>query len=305
MLNFKEFISKSKTALCLVALLSLSLMTRAQHNELSSRLSQSIEGKKAQIGIAVIIDGKDTITINNSNRYPMCSVFKFHQALAVMDYLNQHNLPLDTKVPIRASDLKENTYSPLRDKYPNGNIEMSIADLLKYTLQLSDNNACDILFDYAGGTQHADRYIRSLGIQDFAIVATEDEMHQDLQKGYANWTSPLATAKLLEVFLNKPLFDENLQSFVKQTMIECQTGKDRLPLPLVNTQAIIGHKTGSGDINAQGQLTGTNDAGFVILPDGRHYTIAVFVKDSEESSQDSGAIIAEVSRIVYEYMTGK
>ncbi|THC82772.1 hypothetical protein E7X23_26490, partial [Bacteroides fragilis] len=30
-------------------------------------------------------------------------------------------------------------YSPLRETYPQGGIEMSIADLLKYTLQQSDN----------------------------------------------------------------------------------------------------------------------------------------------------------------------
>ena len=42
---------------------------------------------------------------------------------------------------------------------------MSIADLLKYTLQQSDNNACDILFNYQGGPDAVNKYLHSLGIR--------------------------------------------------------------------------------------------------------------------------------------------
>lgn len=294
---------KNKVYICLMILLSWVVCAGAQNNSLTTQLRQAVAGKKAQVGVAVIIDGKDTITLNNESPYPMYSVFKFHQALAVTDYLARHKQPLETKLHISASDLKPDTYSPLRDKYPEGNIDMSIAELLKYSLQQSDNNACDILFNYAGGTRYADKYIRSLGITDFAIGATEDEMHKDPRKSYANRTTPLAAVVLLEKFLDLPLLPDTLQSFVKQTMIECQTGKDRLPQPLLGTQAIIGHKTGSGDITSTGRITGTNDIGFVFLPDGRRYTIAVFVKDSDEGPQGTTAIIADISRIVYRYLT--
>ena len=50
------------------------------------------------------------------------------------------------------------------------------------------------------------------------------------------------------------------------------------------------------------QQIGCNDIGFVLLPDGRTYSIAVFVKDSEENSQANSKIIADISRIVYEYV---
>lgn len=300
----RKLITKNSGLICLLILLSWTASVGAQNNSLTGQLEQAIAGKKAQVGMAVIIDGKDTITVNNEIHYPMYSVFKFHQALAVTDYLAKQRLPIDTKLHIMASDLKPDTYSPLRDKYPGGNIQMSIADLLKYTLQLSDNNACDILFNYAGGTQYADQYIRSLGIKDFAIGATEDEMHKDPQKSHANWTTPLAAVELLEKFLNEPLLPDTMQAFIKQTMIECQTGKDRLPQPLLNTQAVIGHKTGSGNVSPTGQIAGANDIGFVFLPNGRRYTIAVFVKDSDEGPQGTVALIADISRIVYRHLTG-
>lgn len=287
----------------LLFLLPVSLFAR--HNQLRTQLNQSIQGKKAEIGIAVIIDGKDTVTVNNNARYPLMSVFKFHQALALAESLNRKNIPLDTKLFIKAEDLKPNTYSPLRDKYPQGGIEMSIADLLKYTLQQSDNNACDILFNYQGGVKTTDDYIHSLGIDSCAIAFNEDDMHQQVDRSYQNWTSPLAAAQLLEVFLHQPLFKDSYKDFIYRTMVECKTGTDRLSAPLLDKNVTIGHKTGTGDRNEKGQMIACNDIGFVLLPDGRTYSIAVFVKDSEEDMKANSQIIAEISQIVYEYMSEK
>ena len=284
--------------LCLIPILLFS----CQSVPLEAQLKEAIKDKKAEIGIAVIIDGKDTITVNNDNHYPLMSVFKFHQALALADYMAKHKQSLDTLLKIEKSDLKPDTYSPLRDKYPQGEIEMSIADLLRYTLQQSDNNACDILFNYQGGTDAVDKYIHSLGIQDCAIVGTEAAMHEDLDLCYQNWSTPLAAAELLEIFRREPLFAKEYKDFIWQTMVECQTGQDRLVAPLLDKKVTVGHKTGTGDRNAKGQQIGCNDIGFVLLPDGRTYSIAVFVKDSEESFADNSKTIADISRIIYEYV---
>ena len=283
--------------LCLVPTLLF-----ARQTQLETQLKEAIKGKKAEIGIAVIIDGKDTVTVNNDIHYPLMSIFKFHQALALADYMGKQKQSLETRLPIKKSDLKPDTYSPLRDKYPQGGTEMSIADLLRYTLQQSDNNACDILFNYQGGPDAVNKYIYSLGIRECAIVGTETAMHEDLNLCYENWTTPLAAAELVEIFRKKPLFPKVYKDFIFQTMVECQTGQDRLVAPLLNKKVTVGHKTGTGDLNAKGQQIGCNDIGFVLLPGGRTYSIAVFVKDSEENNQANSKIIADISRIVYEYV---
>ena len=278
--------------LCLVPTLLF-----ARQTQLETQLKEAIKGKKAEIGIAVIIDGKDTVTVNNDIHYPLMSVFKFHQALALADYMGKQKQSLETRLPIKKSDLKPDTYSPLRDKYPQGGIEM-----LKYTLQQSDNNACDILFDYQGGPDAVNKYIHSLGIRECAIAGTETAMHEDLNLCYENWTTPLAAAELVEIFRKKPLFPNVYKDFIFQTMVECQTGQDRLVAPLLDKKVTVGHKTGTGDLNAKGQQIGCNDIGFVLLPGGRTYSIAVFVKNSEENNQANSKIIANISRIVYEYI---
>ena len=287
--------------LCLCPVLAL----QAGWGDLQEQLRRMVADKKAQVGIAVIVDGRDTLTVNNDVRYPMMSVFKFHQALAVADACGQRGVSFDTLVHIRPDDLRPDTYSPLRDKYPEGNLSLSVGELLKYTLHLSDNNACDILFRVFGGPAATDEYLRSVGLRDFAIEATEDDMHRDLADCYRNWTTPLEAVRLLEWLVSGKAAKGAYRDFIEQTMISCQTGRDRLPAPLAGTKAVIGHKTGTGDRNGKGQIIGTNDIGFVFLPDGRRYSIAVLVRDSEESEQATARIIADVSEAVYRYVSGE
>ena len=256
----------------------------------AQNLEQSIRaylvGKQAEVGMAVIFNGTDTLTVNNDNRYPLMSVVKFHQALAVADTLTALSESVDHEVLVTPEDLKPNTYSPLRDRYPQGNVTLPLRSLY-------------------GGPQATDRYIRSLGLTDFAVQVTEDDMHRDAQTCYDNWSTPLEAVRLMEIFLKKSLFAKPIQDFLKTTLMECKTGTDRLPAPLAGTGARIGHKTGTSDRDASGRWTAINDLGFVLLPDGRYYTIAVFVKHSRESAENTARIIADISRLVYSSFSKK
>ena len=51
---------------------------------LKTEIRHIIKDKKATIGVALILDGEDTLAINNAEKYPMMSVYKFHQALMQM-----------------------------------------------------------------------------------------------------------------------------------------------------------------------------------------------------------------------------
>ena len=68
-------ITSRKLFLILFSLV-LPIVIKAEQKGLEEQLRKVIANKKAQIGIAVIINSKDTITINNDARYPMMSVFK-------------------------------------------------------------------------------------------------------------------------------------------------------------------------------------------------------------------------------------
>lgn len=284
----------------------ISIIVKADpFSSLRNEIIHSIDKYDAKVGVAVMINDTDTLTVNNSDKYPMMSVFKFHQALAVCHLLQMKGIPLDSVINISRKELRENTYSPLRDRFPEGNIRISLSELMEYTLQLSDNNACDILFNRILSTKETDRYIRSLGIDNFSIEMDENDMHENLDNCYSNWTTPMAAVRLINLFLEGDAVSGEYYDFIKRTMTECTTGTGRLPYPLKNTAAVIGHKTGTGDKNSDGRYIGINDIGFIDLPNGDRYLIAVLVKDSAEDYETTERIIAEISSMVYKNISNQ
>lgn len=284
----------------------ISIIVKADpFSSLRNEIIHSICKYDAKVGVAVMVNNTDTLTVNNSDKYPMMSVFKFHQALAVCHLLQMKGMLLDSVINISKEELRENTYSPLRDRFPEGNIRISLSELMEYTLQLSDNNACDILFNRILSTKETDRYIRSLGIDDFSIEMDENDMHENLDNCYSNWTTPMAAVRLINLFLEGGAVSGEYYDFIKRTMTECTTGIGRLPYPLKNTAAVIGHKTGTGDKNSDGRYIGINDIGFIDLPNGDSYLIAVFVKDSAENYETTEKIIAEISSIIYKNISNQ
>ncbi len=282
----------------LLLLVVLPLAGKAE--DLGAQLRKVIEGKAATVGVAVIFNGSELVTVNDMYRYPMMSTYKFHQALSVVDYINREKETLATEILVKQSDMKTEMYSPMHDANRKGNFYITIGDLLKYSLIDSDNHACDILFDYIGGPKTTDKYVRSLGITDFSITQTERDMHESTDNVWLNWTKPSAAALLLETFLQNPMFDKNQKFFLERAMADASTGKDKLKAGLPD-DVLLGHKTGSSDRNEYGIKVADNDMGFVVLPNGQYYTIAVFVMNSQETDKTNARLIADISKVVYNY----
>ena len=79
----------------------------------------------------------------------------------------------------------------------------------------------------------------------------------------------------------------------------------KLPAPLKESGAVIGHKTGSGYRLPDGRLSACNDIGFVTLPDGRTYFIAVFIKDSALTDAENDRLITDISAIAYRFFVSE
>ena len=285
----------------LVALSGLGSVSASEHGALRDSIRRFVAGFKAETGVAVMLPDGDTLSVNNNRRYPMLSVVKLPLGMAVADMMERRRLPLDTEVEVAKADLLPDTYSPLRDARPNGGFQMTVEELLNYSLQLSDNNACDILFRFVGGTAVVERYVHSIGVQECNIRCTEEQMHFHPDDCYLNYSTPLAAVRLLNV-LGEEAKERPLFGHVMQTIGACETGLNRIPHPLTDTGAVVYHKTGTGGYNARGQLVAVNDIGIVELPGGITYTLAVFVKDSSESPETTESIIAGISKIVYDYV---
>lgn len=288
-------------ALIISLLLFASSFIQAQSEKLGAELRELVDGKKAMVGVAVIFNGSELITVNDLYHYPMLSTMKFQQALAVFDYINRKGETLETEILVSKKELTPGTYSPMRDANPNGNFMITIGDLLKYSIIRSDNIACDILFNHIGGPKAVDKYIHGLGIDGISITSTEAEMHESVDNQYLNWTKPSAAALSIETFLQRELCNREQKYFLQHAMTEVETGHDKLRAGLPQNNILLAHKTGSSDRNEMGIKIGDNDMGFVVFPDGQYYTIAVFVMNSWESDKGNAKLIADISAAVYRF----
>ena len=271
---------------------------------LKQRIEQVTAGKKADIGVGIAgFSDKDTLIINNKH-FPLQSVFKFHIALAVLNEVDKGKLALNQEILIKKTDLLADTWSPLRDEYPKGNVKLPLAKLLSYTVSKSDNNGCDILLRLIGGPKTVENYIHSVGIKGVAIAVNEEEMRQEWNIQFKNMTTPEAAAKLLKAFNNRKFLSQKSYDFLWKIMVETSTGTDRIKggLPV---GTIVGHKTGTSDTNKQGVTAAINDIGIVKLPNGKYFTISVFVSNTKENAKTNAKIIADISKLSWAYFTGK
>lgn len=297
-------IMKKIVFLIMLAAFLVACSARPAYADLQRELAEFVDGKDARIGVAVVVDGRDAASVNGDMPFPMLSVYKFPIALALAEKYRNEGRSLNSPIAVTGDDLHPDTYSPMTEKILSSalaatdTLRMPALDLLAYMLQLSDNNASDVVLRHAGGAESVDNYLSSIGIRSVNVRNSEDEMHADNSLCYANSSTPLAMARLMDRFDRE--FSDSTSLSIKRLMETCETGSARLAKPLLAMNAVIGHKTGTGFPLPDGGIMAVNDAGYVHLPDGRRYAIAVFIADSHYSPEATEAIIAEISQIVLE-----
>jgi len=67
---------------------------------LTDSISRIVSACPGEIGVAIIINNTDTVKVNDKSVYPMMSVFKVHQALALCNDFDNKGISLDTLVKI-------------------------------------------------------------------------------------------------------------------------------------------------------------------------------------------------------------
>lgn len=283
--------------------LLISTFNFAQISALKKSIQQITRDKNATVAVSVLdFETNKSLHINGNKMLPMLSVFKFHIALAVLDQVDAGKLSLDQKIFIKKEELLENTWSPIREQFPEGNFEMPLSDLIKYTVAESDNNGCDILLRLIGGTTAVQNFMDSKGVKNFTIKADEEQMHRGYEFYYWNVTTTKSANQLLKDFFNKEIVLKSSTDFLMNTMLETVTGQNKLvaQLPL---GLPVAHKTGSSGKNGAGLTIAENDIGIITLPDGRHYAISIFVSDSMENFETNTKMIADISKVVFDYFS--
>ncbi len=260
----------------------------------TSPFVNEIKHKKADIGIAIADDM--TYWENSSRIYPLMSVFKLHIAAAIMDKVNKGELNLEQNIKISAEELDINTWTPMLKKYPQTGFNIKLRDLLYYMLAESDNNACDILIEKAGGIAVVQEYVQSIGLKNTTIKVTEGQMQKDKMSQYQNTTTLEDLILLLKKINNNELFVPILHKELIDIMFQTNTGEDKIKKYLPQT-VCVAHKTGSSS-RLKNKKIADND--IAIIKDGNKiYYLAVLITDSYETDDTNAEIIAKISKAAY------
>lgn len=292
------------SAVVLLSIAGRSVFAQKRADDFRRKIEKIIPEAKGTVGVAIMgLEDRETFLFNESLRYPMQSVYKFPLAMAVLDQVDKGKLSLNQKIRVTPKDLLPNTWSPIREKYPKGNVDLKLSEILSYTVSQSDNNGCDILFRLLGGPKKVDAYVQSLGVKSIVIAATEEEMHKAWNVQFTNWCKPRAMLRLLDILYKGKALSKTSNDFLWKIMTETTSGPNKIK-GLLPKNALVAHKTGLSDTK-DGILAATNDAGIMTLPNGEHVAIVVFVSNTSVDEKTRDGVIAQISKAAWDYFLAK
>jgi beta-lactamase class A len=287
-----------------VVLLLLSFTAKAQHTALRNEIARIARASSGKVGVAIsLLENNDTLTYHNQERYVLHSVAKLSIAMAMLNQIDKGRFKRDQLIHITKEDLPEN-YSPLRDKYPEGNVDVSIELLINYMVSLSDNDACDILMKLLGGAQPIEDFVHSLGIAPIAIKVTEAQMKAAWPAQYNNWCQPYTQVQLLALMFHGVPLSKESNNYLSRTLLNTSTGPKRLK-GLLPPGTPVGHKTGTSPTNDKGLSPATNDAGIIVLPNCKHLAISIFITDSYDPIATREMVIAKIAKAAHDEFARK
>lgn len=233
----------------------------------------------AVIGVAAIhLQSGRRVSVRGTERFPMGSVYKFPIALAVLRRVDAGTLSLKREVTIEPKDFAPG-WSPLRDRAGEQPITLTVAELLRHMVSISDNTASDALMRLAGGPIAVSTRMAELGFGGIHVNRSEKQMTADIGQpgGVARYAidvrdtaTPEDMAALLFAFWRgrDGLSAESHEMLVRW-MIDTPTGPRRIRT-ILPAGATFAHKTGT--------MPGTtNDAGVAVIGDDA-VVLVVFTK---------------------------
>jgi len=266
--------------------------------ELERRLKTICDGAQGTVGLSVIhIESGKTISINGNSQLPLYSVYKLPLAITVLKDVEANRVRLDQKIHVTPTDVAPGT--PGNTALWQKPVDVSVEQLLEYSISRSDNTSSDKLVELAGGPLKVTERMRSLGFQNLDIHISSGEFMKNRQN--PNTGSADDLAKLLVQLHQGKLLEPDQVNLLRGFMQRATTGLHRLRGDLPRG-TVVADKTGSGEPDAvTGFAKVTNDVGIITLPSGQgHLAMAVLVSGSKLPDAAQEKLIADLARAAYD-----
>lgn len=245
-----------------------------------------------RLGIA-LVDAKGSVLLgfNRDERFAMCSTFKAPLAAAVLSGAEKGHFGMDGTLPLKTSDVLD--YAPVvKANLSRG--RMTISDLAKAAVEVSDNSAANILLPLVGGPGGLTGFMRTHGDFTSRLDRTEPTLNENAQGDERDTTSPVSMATLMAKLLFHDMPAPAAQS-LRGWLEASSTGSKRIRAGLPRGWS-AGDKTGTCK-NAMA------DVAVLHSPRGNDYVLAIYLDRPAVSNDEAEATIANATRAAMDILT--
>lgn len=181
-----------------------------------------------------------------NERFVMCSTFKASVAACILARVDRGEDRLDQMISYGPKDILD--YAPVaQDNLARG--ALSIADLCKGAVELSDNTCANLLLRHLGGPVKLTAFWRALGDTTSRLDHYEPELNRSPPGDPHDTTTPAAMAGDLKRLVLGDALSQASRDRLTGWLVNCKTGDKRLRGGLPKDWR-IGDKTGNNGADA-------------------------------------------------------
>jgi len=220
-------------------------------------------------------------------RFVMCSTFKASLAAFVLARVDRGEDRLDDMVAYGAQDLLD--YAPVAKQNLAAGA-MSVSDMCKAIVELSDNTCANLLLARSGGPAALTAFWRSTGDTVSRLDHNEPELNRSPPGDPHDTTTPAAMAGNLRRFVLAEVLSTRSRQHLTDWLVGCKTGNNRLRGGLPKEWK-IGDKTGNNGKDASGDIAiAWPNAGGPVL-------VCVYTQGGSPTARQIESVFAEIGRM--------
>ena len=220
-------------------------------------------------------------------RFVMCSTFKASLAAFVLARVDRGDDRLEDMVAYGAADILD--YAPVAKQNLAAGA-MSVSEMCKAIVELSDNTCANLLLARSGGPEALTAFWRATGDTVSRLDHNEPELNRSPPGDPHDTTTPVAMAGNLRRFVLGQVLSTSSRQHLTEWLVGCRTGNNRLRGGLPREWK-VGDKTGNNGKDASGDIAiAWPDAGGPVL-------VCAFTQGGSPTPQQFEAVFAEIGRI--------
>jgi beta-lactamase class A len=281
----------SRRAALTGALLLVPAVARAQtpSKNANAALAELERKSGGQLGVAMLnLASGQHAGHRQDERFLLCSTFKAHAAAFVLARVDRKEEKLDRRIVFTKKDIV--SWSPGTEANVGGK-GMTVAELCKATVTLSDNTAANLLLRSFGGPAALTAYLRSIGDKVTRLDRYEPALNShDGPSDMRDTTSAAATVETLRTLLFGEALSKSSRAQLAAWLIANKTGDKRLRAGFPDGW-LVGDKTGT---SGRGEA---NDIGVAWPKAGGAVIAAAYYRQPAGTAAARDAVLAEVGRI--------